>query len=237
MKSVIIYPQTTIVNVPQHQLWKNRIISGGVDNIVSAQYKMLRTQVLRRMRANNWTSLAVTSPCPGEGKTLTAINLAISLARGMSQTVLLVDFDLGRPSIARYFNLSPSLDLIAYLDEDMPLGKILFSPGIEGLVILPTTVPVLDSSDVLSSPKLLYLVEEMKQRYQDRIVIFDLPPVLAADDALLFSSHVDALMLVVEENKTRKEELKKTLEMLDGVNIVGIVPNKCSDASKLFYDY
>lgn len=234
MKSNLNNPKTTVLKVPLSELRKNRIIASYDNFAVTAQYKLLRTQVLRRMKANNWNSLAITSPRPGEGKTLTSINLAISLARGLNQTVMLVDFDLRRPSVANYFNLRPPLGLTDYLDKNVPLSEVLFNPGIEGLVILPTTVPVLDSSELLSSRKLLQLVKEIKTRYPDRFIIFDLPPLLEADDALSFSSNVDALMLVIEENKTRKEDLKNALSLLHGVNVIGIMPNKCSGSSAAY---
>ncbi len=235
MNTNINYTQTSVLRMPCDELRKNRIIAGIGNETITAQYKMLRTQILRRMKTNNWSSLAITSPGPGEGKTLTSINLAISIARGMNQTVLLVDFDLRRPSIANYFNLIQPKGLTDYMDNDTPLTEILFSPGVEGLVVLPTIEPVLDSSEMLSSPKIRQLVEEIKTRYSDRLVIFDLPPLLAADDALAFSPYVDALMLVIEENKTRKEELKKALIMLEGVNVLGIMPNKCSESSTSYY--
>jgi len=234
-RSKLNYTQTSILKVPHEELRNNRIIAGNDNDATTAQYKMLRTQILHRMKANNWTSLAISSACPGEGKTLTAINLSISLARGMNRTVMLVDFDLRRPSVARYFNLAPPYCLIDYVNSDVPLSDILFNPGIDGLVVLPTTEPVADSSEMLASLKIQQLVEEIKTRYTDRIVIFDLPPMLAADDALAFSPHVDAFMLVVEENKTTKEDLKNALIMLKDVPLIGIMPNKCGEYSTSYY--
>lgn len=235
MKSIVKYEQTTVLNVPPEVFQKNKIVTGDFYNIYRAQYKMLRTQILKRMVTNNWNTLAITSPGPSEGKTLTAINLAISVARGVNQNVMLVDFDLMRPSVARYFNIFPKYELKDYFENDIPLSQVLINPGIERLVILPTTVPIEDSSELLSSPQALLLIHEIKKRYQDRYIIFDLPPMLAADDALTFSSYTDALLLVVEINKTSREDLKKTLTMLQGVNVIGIMPNKSSESMTSYY--
>jgi len=132
----------------------------------------------RMCRANNWLSLAITSPAAGAGKSLTGVNLAISLAREVNQTVLLVDLDLKRPRIRQCFtdeNLPGSSD---YLLDDVPLHEILFNPGIERLVVLPGHKSLIQSSEMLSSPKMVNLVQEMKERYLSRIVILDMPPVL-----------------------------------------------------------
>jgi len=221
----IWYTQTRVVAVPPEFFKNKRVIAGLGPGPVTDAYRILRTQVLQRMRQNNWRSLAVTSVGPKEGKTLTAVNLAISLSMEINQTILLVDFDLRQPDVHTYFNYVPDKGLSDYITEDVPLAEILFNPCIERLVILPGNVPVLNSSEMLSSPKTVQLVQELKSKYPSRLVIFDLPPLLSTDDALAVSPYVDAVLLVVEEGVTQKEDLVRAREMLQGVNVIGTVLN------------
>lgn len=203
----------------------------GRDSAATA-YKVLRTHVLQRMRANNWKTLGVTSPTMGNGKTVTTINLAVTLARDQKHTVLAVDLDLRRPSMASYFFDRPVPGLSDYITDDSPIEELLVNPGIDRLVILPGNHSFTHSSEILSSPKMIDLVNEIKGRYPDRLVLFDLPPVLAGDDVMAFAPYVDALLLVVEEGKTTKEELSSAYALLDqGANILGTVLNKAEDCS------
>jgi capsular exopolysaccharide synthesis family protein len=183
------------------------------------------------MRTNGWKTLAVTSPGEGNGKTLTAINLAISLAREVNQTILLVDLDLRRPSLGPYFVDGPTRGLSDYLTEGADLEDLLIHPGIERLVILPGNHSFTQSSEMLSSPKMVQLVEELKTRYTDRLTLFDMPPLLAGDDVIAFLPYLDAVMLVIEEGKTTSDELTKAYQLLGEKNIMGTVLNKSEDAS------
>ena len=197
----------------------------------AAAYKVLRTHVLQRMRVNGWRTLAVTSPGEGNGKTITAINLAISLARDVKQTVLLVDLDLRRPSMASYFFDHAVPGLSDYITEDRPLSELLINPGIDRLVLLPGHHSFTHSSEVLCSPKMIELVEELKSRYEDRLILFDMPPVLASDDVLAFLPYLDAVMLVIEEGRTTKDELSHAYELLSEDKILGTVLNKSSEGA------
>ncbi len=226
------YTYTRTVSIPRTTLARNRVIwaMDTSDDAVDA-YKLLRTRVLRRMRQNNWNTLAITSPGPGAGKSLTAINLAISMAMELGHSALLVDADLRRPSIHGYFGLNPEYGLRDSLRGDVPLEKILFNPGIERFVILPGTQGSGNSSELLSSPKMQGMVREFKERYPARMVLFDLPPVLVGDDVVAFAPHVDAVLMVVEENRTRREEVTRAMELLDGVEVIGTVLNRSSRPS------
>ena len=224
--SEVRFQRTRIVNVPEDVLERNRLVAALPGHELTDVYRILRTRVLQTMNSNRWNSLAVTSPATGAGKTLTAINLAISLAREVNRTVLLADFDLRNPSIHTYFGCEPEFDLSDYLSHDVPLEEILFSPSIERLVILPGGERIQNSSEMLRSPKMVALVEELKSRYDDRLVIFDLPPVLAIDDALAFTPYTDAMLMVAENGATRREDLENALQLLKGAPIVGTVLNK-----------
>jgi capsular exopolysaccharide synthesis family protein len=230
------YTHTKVVPIPEKVFRDNRIIAAVPQHELKDAYRMLRTRVLQAMRSNNWNSVAITGPASGCGKTLTAINLAVSLAMEVTQTVLLVDLDLRKPSVHRYLEYQPEFGISDYLFDDVPIEKVMFSPGIDRLVILPGREGIHNSSEMLRSPKMLTLVDELKNRYPDRLVVVDLPPVLAADDALAFSPYIDAMLLVAEDGSTRKEHLQKSLEVLKGAHIIGTVLNK-ADTSHTGYGY
>ncbi len=225
--SHIMYSRTRVEEVPESFLREKRIITAVESGAFTDSYKILRTQVLQRLRENNWNALAVTSPAANEGKTLTAINLAISLAREVDNTVLLVDADLRNPSVHSYFGINPERGLSDYLTDNVPLADLLIHPsGIERFVILPGGKPLNNSSEMLNSPKMAHLVEELKNRYHSRIILFDLPPLLATADALAFSPYVDAALLVIEDSKTQADEIAHATELLKNTRLIGTVLNK-----------
>ena len=219
--------QTKKIPVPQSVLWENRVLTADADPSVIQAYKVLRTRVLQRMNQNGWTTLGITSPAPDNGKTLTAINLGISLARKLDYTVLLVDVDFLRPSVHSYFGLQPEQGLSDYLRGTVKsFGDLLINPGIERFVMLPEMGAGESSSELLSSTRMERLIDELKSRYSSRLVIFDLPPVLVGDDVLAFSNLVDATLLVVEEGRSTEEEVSRSMELLENANFMGAVLNK-----------
>ncbi|MGD8639607.1 MAG: AAA family ATPase [Gammaproteobacteria bacterium] len=224
------YTKTRTVPIDERVFKKNRIIANSDDGSpVSNAYKMLRTRLLQQIKKNQWNTIGITSPGIGEGKTLTAVNLALSLAVEGNHTVLLADFDLRYPSVASKFDYEPEYDLSHYLFEGVPLSDVLFNPSIERLVVLPGGRRIPNSSETLVSAEVSQLVQDIKSRYASRIIIFDLPPLLATDDVLAFSPLLDAALLVVEDGKTRQEELSRSLEMLQSVEVAGVVLNKTNE--------
>lgn len=222
----ISYQATRVVRLDAQHLERQRILSGRERPDVSQAYKVLRTQILQKLKLQNWNSLALISPTTGNGKTLTAINLAISLAQEVKNTVLLVDFDLKQPSILQHLGIRLEKGITDYLLRDEPISNILVNPGIERLVVLGGHESLTHSSEALGAPRLIQLVEELKQRYPNRIVIFDLPPMLESDDAIAFAPYVDAMLMVVEEGNTTPDQLERCAELLNGKPILGSVLNK-----------
>ena len=219
--------QTQSITVDDAVLRENRIVTGLEPGPFTDANNLLRTQVLQRFKENNWNVLAVTSPGASEGKTLTALNLAISIAREVDYTVLLVDANLRHPWMLEHLGLEQHKGLSDYLTDDTPISELLIRPSrVEHLVVLPGGQPVTDSAEMLNSPKMAKLVKDMKSRYHSRIIIFDLPPVLTSADALAFSPYVDAALLVVEEGITRKQDVERAIDLLSSTNIVGTVLNK-----------
>lgn len=229
------YTQTRKLPVSPSVLADNRLIAGIKSDPRAAAFRMLRTQVLHTMRENRWTSLAVTGPISGIGKSLVAANLAISISLEVNQTVLLVDLDLRRPAIHKYFNISPNYGILDYITSNIAIEKIFINPTYERLVILPGKGSTSDSSEILSSPKMIDLVKDLKSRYQTRIVIFDLPPLLHVDDALVFLPNVESTLLVVENGKNTVSEVEESMRLLDGSNLIGTVLNKAEEETREYY--
>ena len=223
----VTYSQTRHAEVSTPELRAKRVVTGFDPCAFTDAYKMLRTQVLQRLKENDWNVLAITSPGTGEGKTLTALNLAVSLAMEVKHTVLLVDANLRHPSLHEHLGLPGKPGLSDYLSKDTPLSELFVHPrGIDHLTVLPGGDAMLNSAEMLNSPKMSRLVDELKTRYASRIVIFDLPPVLDAADAMAFTPYVDATLLVVEEGKTRRKEIERALDLLSATNVLGTVLNK-----------
>jgi protein-tyrosine kinase len=231
----IEYTHTKVIPVSLQHLRANRVVTAEAPDEELVPYKMLRTRVLQRMRDQGWSSLAVTSANAGEGKTLTAVNLSISLAMEVSCTVLLVDLDLMRPSVHKLFGLPAQPGIRDYLVDGTPLDEVLVHPAIPRLVLLPGGSPLRHSSEMLSSPRMVQLAEELKTRYARRIVVFDLPPLLASDDAIAFAPCVDAALLVVEEGKTQIDDVARTAELLQNVKLLGTVLNKAEHVEASYY--
>jgi Mrp family chromosome partitioning ATPase len=232
LETSFAYTQTQVVQLSREHLRANRVVLGDEkDELSNASnaYKILRTQVLQRMAAQGWNALAVVSPGHGDGATLTATNLAISLSREVHRTVLLVDLNLREPNVHRLLGFEPQYGLSDYIVHDVPLNEILVNPGIDRMVVLPGREPVFNSAEILASPKMVRLVEELKTRYPSRIVVFDLPPLLGTPDALAFSPYADTVLLVLRDAKTSQDDLVKAMTLLDSVNVLGTVLNGTRD--------
>ena len=226
-KIEITYTQTQVQELNQEELIQRRIIAQQKYSPEASIFKMLRTKVLKQLRDNNWNSLAVTGATQGAGKSMVAVNLAIAMAMEVNQTVLLVDLDLKYPKVHWYFDFQVKAGLKDYILSDIPLSDILINPaGIDRLVVLPGRGEASGSSEMVSGLKMQELVNEIKSRYKSRIIIFDMPPVLAADDVLASMDYYDAALLVVEDGGNTAIEIKKSLKMLSGTNLLGTVLNK-----------
>lgn len=220
----ITYTQTRVLETNAKTLRKKRIVAADSSHPVSDAYRILRTQTMQKMRQNGWNSLGITAPTEGCGSTLTAINLAISIAQDVNHTVLLVDLNLRDPSVHTHFTDERVPGLSDYLVNNQ-IPELLFNPGIDRLVVLPGNEPVIGSSEYLSSPRMIELIREVKARYDSRIVIFDLPPLLASDDVMVVAPHIDALMLVARDGVTKKQELERSRNLLKGQNVIGTMLN------------
>ncbi len=228
--------RSPVIQVDRNALENQRILPPGATGPVGSPYKMLRTQVLRRLEQLGANTLAVMSPTEGAGKTLTAINLAITIAAETGRTALLVDLDLRNPNIHRRFGFQPEMGIEECLISRHPVQDAMVKiMGYERLTVLPAMHRMESSSELLTDQVMASLVAELRNRYANRIVIFDLPPVLQADDALAFSRHVQAGLMVVNEGRTQRDDVVRSIELLRDLTIVGTVLNGSREPAQTYY--
>lgn len=202
------------------------------------QYKKLRARILNATSKNFKNTIMITSSDTNEGKTLTAINLAVSIAHEIDNTVLLVDADLRNPSVHKYLGIEPELGLSDYLKRNVALSDVLIKTGIGNLVVLPAGVPPRNPAELLSSEKMGRLVQEMKNRYKDRYIIFDSTPVLVTADALSLSRHMDGILFVIQAAHTPRKAAMQVLSLMKDCTVLGTVLNNVpSYLSKNLYPY
>jgi len=179
----------------------------------------------------------ITSALPGEGKTLTSINLALTFAKQYNQTVMLVDSDLRQQKIHEYLGYESSKGLTDYLQSGTPLKDLIVWTGIEKMTVISGGNTVTASSELLSSPRMKDLVKELKSRYPDRYVLFDVAPVLVVADAMAFAPLVDCIVLVVRAGSTSIADVKQTLALLPPEKVLGFVLNRVEEPSKEIKGY
>jgi len=234
----IVYEKTKVVKLDPEHLAKNRIVSFNKHDHLSLGFDILRTQVIKKMQENGWRTMAITSPTQACGKSVISINLAMSIAHHTDTTTMLADFDLRRPSIKKYLGLASGPSLNDVLAGQATISEALVNPGLDRFVVLPTAKPVPHSSEVLSSQKVGDLIQEIRNRYNERIVIFDLPPMLVSDDAMIMLSQVDCVLVVVGNGMVSNDQLAETMRYIDPDKLLGTVLNKSeSSRANEYYDY
>lgn len=219
------YSRTQVIPLHTMALSKNKIILDE-DNQVAEQFKMLRTLLFNRTRSQGWSTVQITGFDAGEGKSLIATNLAISIARDSRQTTLLVDLDFRNPSIHTLFGLSPEVPgLTSFFADEAGLEEILINPGIEKLTVLPAGGRVLQAPELIGSSRMAALVKELKERYEDRYIIFDTPPMNGFPDALVFSEYVDSIIMVARAGHTSRISVENAMDMVPREKVLGLVFN------------
>jgi protein-tyrosine kinase len=213
-------------------LERNRILDPGSRDAAVVAFRMLRTHVLQRIDANGWRTLAIFSPRAEDGKTTTATNLALSLAADHLHTVLLVELDFKRPSLASRFGITPEVGADDVVAGAARIQDCLYQPkGLERFVLMPARSTLNNSSELLAGPHCRRMVSELRARYPDRIILFDLPPVLSADDALSFAPLIECGLVVAAEGRTRRKDLVRTVELLHKTPLLGTVLNRASETT------
>jgi capsular exopolysaccharide synthesis family protein len=229
------YTERSKTPASSEALEDNLIISSLRNHSSVDIFNILRTKVLSKMRAKNWKVLAVTSPRPDAGKSFVAANLAVSMAMEENYSVLLADFDFRRPSLRQNFGIASKKGLSDFFYNDLPLSELLIRPDIESLVLLPAGKQIRKSSELFSSSKMVHLVSDLKNKYSDRIIIIDLPPILGTADTMTFLPYSDCCLLVTAEAESGVDDIKQSMQLIDDKKFLGSVFNKSTEAS-LYHD-
>ncbi|MFP4474783.1 MAG: CpsD/CapB family tyrosine-protein kinase [Desulfatibacillaceae bacterium] len=225
----INYTKTRVMPVDAGLLERNRVISSCRHMLRAAnQVKTMRTRVVKALEKLGGNCILVAGARSGEGRTLSAINLAISIAQQVDRTSLLVDADLRDPPnpMHAYFGWDRQPGLSGYLLGKVKVEDALVCPGINRMVVFPSGRQLDASSEALGGPRMAGLVAEMKARYDDRVILLDSPPLLERADALVLSRLVDGVILVVEAERTSTRDVEQCLELLADRPIIGTIFNK-----------
>ena len=229
--SPTIYGKIDLVRLAQTGM----ITPDGEKKQISEEFRVIKrpllTNAFNRGAAaiRNGNLIMVTSSFPGEGKSFSAINLAMSIAMERDHTVLLVDADVANPSIPAFLGLKPSKGLMdLLLDEDLRFSDVLIKTNVEKLTILPAGRSDPHATELLASEGMNRLLDEMSQRYPDRIIIFDSPPLLVTTESRTLASKMGQIVMVVEAAKTPQEAVKEALSQIDKCEVVGLLLNKGS---------
>lgn len=204
----------------------------------AAAYRLLRGRVLHKVKAGGWSCIGVSSAGPGEGKTLTALNLAISIAREKQRVVYLLDLDMRNPSVFERVGVTPAVPLSRYLSETIAPDEVLYETNVENLVIAGNKEHVASASELLASNRLDQLMTHIRRRSKNALIIVDLPPVLSTDETLVVAHRLDAAFVVVSEGVTRREGLEKALGQLADLHVAGLILNRATgEVNSDYYVY
>jgi receptor protein-tyrosine kinase len=237
--------QKPIIKLDTERLSKLNFVANAQERkLISEEYRVIKRKLINNAfgplssTLKNANLILVTSTRPGEGKTFTSVNLALSIALEQDKTVLLVDADVLRPNVSRTLDISVPVGLTDYLSSDsIDVTDIMFSTSVERLKLIAAGRPHHLSTELLASDKMAALVNDFSSRYPDRIVIFDAPPLLGVNETSVLASMCGQSVVVVEENKTNLNELEKAISMLPPDLAVGFVINKANRSSDKGYGY
>lgn len=216
-----VIPQEVMERVAdQHMLVSmNDIVSPAAE-----EFRKLKQNLVRITKREGFqNTILITSGTVGEGKSVTSTNLAISLAQEFDHTVLLVDADLRRPTCHNLLCLDNSYGLSDCLMDGADISKGMIRTGIGKLSFLPAGTPMANPGELLASKRMADVLKEMKERYSDRYVIIDTPPVLPFAESRTLGRLADMVVLVIKEGRMSKYELRETMEALSGANLAGAV--------------
>ena len=219
--------------------------AGGRTNLLE-EFRIIKRPLLKRAFAergpkdNPANLIMITSSLPGEGKTYCAINLAMSIAMELDHTVLLVDADVARPSVLRTLGLPAQRGLMDILvDDTLQLPDVILRTNVDTLALLPAGATSNAATELLASSTMAAMLTELANRYPDRVIIFDSPPLMLTTEARVLASHMGQIVVVVEAQTTTQHAVKESLQQLEGMSNVNLVYNKTRDIPGIeeTYDY
>jgi protein-tyrosine kinase len=226
--------QESEVALNNRWLRSHRIISHMRGEPASRSFDMLRTQIVQAMDQKDWRVIGITSPSPSCGKTVTALNLAISISRQPDRAVLVVDLDLEKPKIASCLGLKDRQGVLGVLKGESSLSGAIVSARADNqrFMVLPTASTI-DSSDLVASAEMATMFEELRRDYHT--IIVDLPPILTGDEVIAILPKIDCVLLVVAVGKSTVAEIEECNKHLQATEVVRVVLNKSADASVGYY--
>jgi protein-tyrosine kinase len=213
---------------PLH-LDRHRIVALDAGNPLRRSFDLLRTQVLQKMEERGWKTVAITSPSTDSGKTVTAINLALSIAHHPAKSALLVDFDLRRPQVSNYLGLPAGCSLNEVLEDGAEVSDAIVHAGMPGFLVLPTHRRVPGAAELLASARVGGILKGLRNEYPNRITVIDLPPVNAVDDTIAVLPRVDCVLLVIGSGSSSRREIEEAQRHLSKYNLLGLVVNKVAE--------
>ena len=200
-----------------------------------AAYRLLRSRLQNRLKQNNWFSLAIASPNQSDGKSLTSLNLAVSIARERQKPVYLIDLDMRNPSVCRFLGIRDIRPLPDYLQGLAKPEDVLAQTTFPNLIVSGALAPAEAASELLAGPRFSDLLAHIRLRSPNACVLLDLPPVVLTDEALLVGPRVDAFLIVVSEGKTERKQLAQTLSTLSEFTVAGVVVNRSTESHTFEY--
>lgn len=223
--------------VTESKLDYNLVVYHEPRSVEAELFKVLRTNLLFPSEGKPPKSILVTSAIPGDGKSLVSSNLAISIAQGVEEHVLLIDADIRKPSINRYFDIGSTEGLSEYLITGKDVSQKFIKTPIEKLTILPAGTPPDNPTELLTTQKMKALIKEVTQRYDDRYIIIDSAPPSLAPETSAIANYVDGILIVVRSGKTPRKVVSEVIEQLGKEKIIGVVLNHSDQAVKKYYGY
>ncbi|MFC3204438.1 XrtA-associated tyrosine autokinase [Alteromonas oceani] len=206
--------------------------------LINEEYREIKRKLLRNAfgalskTLKNSNIIMVSSARPSEGKTFTAINLALSFAAEQDKTVLLVDADVLKPNVTRTLRVNPGEGLMEYLlDENKDISDVLYRTNVDKLRIIPAGQTHHLSTELLASERMNYTIDEFSNRYPDRIVIIDTPPLIGINESAVLASFAGQAVIVTEEGRTKLNDINNIVDRLNPDMAVGFVVNKAVNES------
>ncbi len=213
---------------------KEIIVLKNPNSPASEQFKKLRTKILNRLKGNNGVFL-ITSPLPEEGKSFVTSNLSVTFALNPDTYSLVIDADFRKPTLDKIFNIKYQYGLSDYLEGKTELKEIFYKTFLPKLSIIPAGRSNSHPSELLSSDRMKNLIREIKKRYPDRYIFIDTTPILLTSEPDILASQVDGTLIVVGFGISTREDLKRSLSMMEDADIWGIVFNKIDSQSSRYY--
>lgn len=209
---------------------------------VAEEYRLIKRPLLMNAFGKgaavveNGNIVVITSALPGEGKTFTSLNLAMSIAQERDSTVLLIDADMVERTLSKQLGLGDAMGLSDLLsDESLDVAEVIVSTNVPSLRIVPAGTPRGGLTELLTSEQMERLVRELASRYDDRVILFDTPPLLATSQAQVLADLAGQTLLVVREGRTPPSAVEEAVDLLDEDKVVGLVLNNCSRLSSGSY--